>query len=62
MSATFYDVCERLKKQGEITVLELLEISSEELVEQFEERILEKIDFLLNELDEEEEFIQEGEL
>ena len=62
MSATFYDVGERLKKQGEVTVLELLEISSEDLVERFEDKILETIDFLLNELDEEEEFIEEGEL
>lgn len=55
MGRTFHDIMERLKAQPEITVLELLEISSEELVDRFQDMIELKIDHLQMELEEEDE-------
>ena len=46
---------ERLKQIDEISLLEILEISSEELVNRFEDKILEKVDYLRMELEDEEE-------
>jgi len=50
---TFTDVCDRLKKQDEISVLEVLEITSEELVDRFNDRIEDKLDYFLEDLEDE---------
>lgn len=48
---TFADVCDRLKQQDEISVLEVLEINSEELVDRFRDRVEEKFDYLVEDLE-----------
>jgi len=46
-------LCERLKLVDEVTLLELLQINAEELVERFEDRIEELEDQLSDETEEE---------
>ena len=50
MSLTLEDIKERLKKIDEITLLEVLDIDSEELVERFLDKIEDKADTLEEEL------------
>jgi hypothetical protein len=50
---TFTDVCDRLKQQDEISVLEVLEITSEELVDRFNDKIENKLDYFLEDLEDE---------
>ena len=50
---TFTDVCDRLKQQDEISVLEVLEITSEELVDRFIDKIENKLDYFLEDLEDE---------
>lgn len=50
---TFTDVCDRLKQQDEISVLEVLEITSEELVDRFTDKIENKLDYFLEDLEDE---------
>ena len=54
MNMTLYDLKERLKQQGEISILEVLEIDSEMLVERFEDLVESKFEYLENELGESE--------
>jgi hypothetical protein len=53
MQRTFQELCEDLKKFDETTLLELLDISSDELVEKFQDKIEENLDRLLKETDNE---------
>jgi hypothetical protein len=53
MQRTFQELCEDLKKFDETTLLELLDISSEELVDKFQDKIEENLDRLLEETDNE---------
>lgn len=53
MQRTFQELCEDLKKFDETTLLELLDISSEELVDMFQDKIEENLDRLLKETDNE---------
>ena len=46
---------DELKRQDETTLLELLEITSEEIVDRFMDKVDERLDFLINELIEEED-------
>jgi len=48
MNRTFSELCEELKRIDETTLLELLEISSEEIVDKFEDKIEDKLDDLLD--------------
>lgn len=50
---TFIDVCDRLKQQDEISVLEVLEITSEELVDRFQDKIENKLDYFAEDLEDE---------
>lgn len=50
---TFTDVCDRLKQQDEISVLEVLEITSEELVDRFKDKVENKLDYFLEDLEDE---------
>lgn len=52
MPLTFEEVKEKLKRLDEITLLEVLEISSEDLVENFGDKIEDKIEVLAEELEE----------
>jgi hypothetical protein len=54
MSLTFEDVKEKLKKLDEVTLLEILEISSEEIVERFGDKIEDKQDYFITDLGSEE--------
>jgi hypothetical protein len=51
MSLVFEELCERLKRYDEITLLELLDISTEELVDRFGDKIEDKFDKLSEEED-----------
>jgi len=46
MAVTFKELCENLKEIDEVTLLELLDISSEEIVYHFQDKIEDKIDEL----------------
>jgi len=48
---TLYDLAEKLKKMEEVTLMETLEITSEEIVDRFLDRIEEKFDQLEIDLD-----------
>ena len=39
MALTFKDVCDKLEQLDEITILEVLDISSKELVAKFEDKL-----------------------
>jgi hypothetical protein len=47
---TFYDLCKRLRTLDEITLLEVLEINSEDLVDRFEDLISKKMEMLVEDL------------
>jgi len=48
---TFKDLCDKLKQLPEIDLLEVLEISSEDLVHRFEDFIESKRDYLEDDLE-----------
>ena len=47
---TLKDVADRLKKQDEISVMEILELTSEDLVERFMDRVEERFEELQDDL------------
>ena len=47
---TFYYLCKRLRTLDEITLLEVLEINSEDLVDRFEDFISKKMEMLVEDL------------
>lgn len=51
----FTEICARLKQLDEITLLEVLEINSEELVERFQDKIEDRIDELVEDFEEDTE-------
>lgn len=51
---TMYDVSERLKKLDEVTLLEVLEISAEDIVDRFQDLIEDNLETLQEELADEE--------
>jgi len=51
MSLTFQDVSDRLKQIDELTLVEMLGITSEDLVDRFSDIIEHKIEILLKEVD-----------
>ena len=52
---TFEEICEQLKGTDEITLLEVLNISSEEIVERFQDLIELKLTSFQKDLEEEED-------
>lgn len=48
---TLEDVCDRLKQQDEISVMEVLEITSHDLVERFNDFVEMKYDYLVEDLE-----------
>jgi len=50
MALTLNDICDRLKNLDEISLLEVLDISSEDIVDRFNDRIEDKADLLEEEL------------
>jgi hypothetical protein len=48
---TIPDICDKLKRLDEVTILELLEVSSEELVAKFQDKIEDMADYLEELLD-----------
>lgn len=55
MALTILDVFEKLKRLDEISLLEILNITAEELVDRFEDRIEAMFDQLVDEIDDTEE-------
>lgn len=49
MSYTFQELLNKLKQEEEVILLEVLNISSEDLVDRFEDVIESKMDFLFSE-------------
>jgi hypothetical protein len=56
---TLIDIIERLRTMDEVSLLEVLGISSEDLIERFEDRIEEQADALEKELDDTDEGFDE---
>lgn len=52
MTRTFEEIKARMKQYSEIELVELLQISSEDIVERFDDRIEENIDFLEADIEE----------
>jgi len=50
---TFAELCERLIRIDEVSLLELLEISSDDIVSRFEDRIEDKRDYFEEDLEDE---------
>ena len=48
---TITDICDKLKRLDEVTILELLEINSEEIVNRFQDKIEDMADYLEEVLD-----------
>ena len=48
MSQTFKDLLDKLKQEDEVTVLEILDLSSEELIDMIESYIYDNIDRVEN--------------
>jgi|TARA_R110000787_G_scaffold179632_2_gene291509 hypothetical protein len=48
---TIPDICDKLKRMDEVTILELLEINSEEIVNRFQDKIEDMADYLEEALD-----------
>jgi len=55
MSLTFEEVKERLSRIDEVSILEVLEINTQDILDKFEDKILDNIDILAEELEEDEE-------
>lgn len=53
MSLTINELFDQLKELDEISILEILNISSEELIEKFKDEIEDKFDDLLEKFDDE---------
>ena len=53
MNRTFYELCEDLKKLDEITLMELLNLNSEEIVDAFQVKIEDNFDRLSKEINNE---------
>jgi hypothetical protein len=51
VSLTFEEVKERLATFDEVTILEVLEINTQEILDRFEDKILENIEVLAEELE-----------
>lgn len=54
MSLTLEEVKEKLKQLDETSLLEILEIDSEEIVERFSDKIEDKEDYFITDLEDEE--------
>ena len=48
---TIPDICDKLKRLDEVTILELLEVNSEEIVAKFQDKIEDMADYLEDLLD-----------
>jgi len=55
MALTILDLFDKLKRLDEISLLEILNITAEDLVDRFEDRIEAMFDVLVDELDDTEE-------
>jgi hypothetical protein len=51
INLTHHELCEELEKLDEVELLELLDVTSEELVEKFQDKIEDNFDKLIEEVD-----------
>ena len=58
MALTILDLFEKLKRLDEISLMEILGITTEELVDRFEDRIEAMFDQLVDEIDDTEEEVE----
>lgn len=59
MSYTWKEILEKLMREREIDLLEILEITSEDLVHAFEDKIQEKLEIIAEEYEEEQNDMNE---
>lgn len=52
MAMTFAELVRQLKEYDELTVLELLEISAEDIVERFQDKIEDRFDYIEEQISE----------
>jgi len=55
MTLTYHDILKRLKQIDEISLLEVLDISSEDIIDRFEDKIETKLAELAQELEDEDQ-------
>ncbi len=55
MALTIEDISERLKRQDEVSLLEILEINSDDIVDRFQDFIEEHAEFLSEDLEDDNE-------
>lgn len=55
MATTLVEMLEKLKRMDEVTIMEILEISTEDLLDRFVDRVEEKFDYLEEDLNENQE-------
>lgn len=60
MAMTFAELVRQLKEYDELTVLELLEISAEDILERFPDKIEERFDYLEEQVSEETDSATQG--
>ena len=53
MTTTFEELNSKLKSLDEVTILEVLDISSEDIVDRFQDLVEERYDYLINEFPDE---------
>lgn len=51
MSLTYEEIKEKLSRYDEVTILEVLEINTYDILDKFEDRILDNLDVLADELE-----------
>ena len=54
MSLTYEEIKEKLSRYDEVTILEVLEINTHDILDKFEDKVLDNLDLLAEELEEEE--------
>ena len=55
MTLTYTELIERLKKIDEVSLMEILDINSEDIVDRFSDKIEDKIEELIEDLEDEEQ-------
>ena len=55
MSLTIHDLFERLKELDELSILEILNLTSEQLIDRFQDEIEDKFDTLIEQFEDEDD-------
>lgn len=55
MPLTYQDLLERLKQLDEVSLMEILEVNSDMIVDRFQDNIEERLDYLVSEFEDEQD-------